>query len=451
MISQMDQIFDQAAFTIIAAADGDTDMGLCGISMPREPQAHVKIGDVALVEVPTPFRDLKFSAWSKRGWTYQEGYISRRRLIFTKSQVLFLCNAMYATESMQSLLNDTCYSSDTSRFEYFIPRFRSEPRNLTPIDLLVQMEVYSRRDLSRAGDTLNAFLGVLDYYARKTASSEKPIIPLPWGLITKRNTNERSLSLHILWFHDEIAPRLPLLPSWSWAGWGGSVHFIPDEVVLRPPNPVGGALPSYIDWKVSIRDAGGTTQDVYDLAWRLSETPTSLRPPYRPGPQLLQISCLIVPFAIQELDLTKRERYRLTEISVHDTGEVLKCDRDLAKGPYPTLNIWKGVCFTRKEFRDLLRLDQKTTQQDTVVCLVCQTRGPHSPVPKYYCILAREVAGDLYERVGILPLGYVTNLEVHHGIYFDEMGNVLDRIVLSSWQVKYPFSESGVRKTVCLI
>jgi hypothetical protein len=36
MISQMDQIDANASITIIAAADGDTKLGLCGVSMPRQ-------------------------------------------------------------------------------------------------------------------------------------------------------------------------------------------------------------------------------------------------------------------------------------------------------------------------------------------------------------------------------------------------------------------------------
>lgn len=42
---------------------------------------------------------IKQSKWATRGWTYQEGCLSRRRLIFTEKEVLFLCNKLLVKET----------------------------------------------------------------------------------------------------------------------------------------------------------------------------------------------------------------------------------------------------------------------------------------------------------------------------------------------------------------
>lgn len=64
MIGQMDQIYANASITIIAATDGDTEMGLCGVSRPRQLQRHVNVQDVALLELPLGHEALASSKWA---------------------------------------------------------------------------------------------------------------------------------------------------------------------------------------------------------------------------------------------------------------------------------------------------------------------------------------------------------------------------------------------------
>ncbi len=40
--------------------------------------------------------------WSSRAWTYQEGLLSRRRLLFTESQVYFQCMEMHCWEGISA-------------------------------------------------------------------------------------------------------------------------------------------------------------------------------------------------------------------------------------------------------------------------------------------------------------------------------------------------------------
>jgi hypothetical protein len=40
------------------------------------------------------------SHWAARAWTFQEGYLAKRRLVFTEEQVYYECGGMYSAESL---------------------------------------------------------------------------------------------------------------------------------------------------------------------------------------------------------------------------------------------------------------------------------------------------------------------------------------------------------------
>lgn len=47
-----------------------------------------------------PRRDILESNYWTRGWTYQEGVLSNRRIVFTDEQVYWECSGMAAHESV---------------------------------------------------------------------------------------------------------------------------------------------------------------------------------------------------------------------------------------------------------------------------------------------------------------------------------------------------------------
>lgn len=88
----MDSIYSGAALTIVAAAGKDAEYGLTGISHPRDAnsQLRIKVGDFLLVSHnEAPGNILADSHWNTRGWTYQEGILSLRRLVFTDRRIFF--------------------------------------------------------------------------------------------------------------------------------------------------------------------------------------------------------------------------------------------------------------------------------------------------------------------------------------------------------------------------
>jgi len=117
MIGSMDQVYSKAFLTIVAAAGHDAYHGLPGVGKTcRKRQAALKIGKVNLLEhlSPHPGTLLKTSAWGTRGWTCQEGLLSRRRLVFTDQQTSFVCEKC-SSWNRSSVQNNTFGRSTMSR------------------------------------------------------------------------------------------------------------------------------------------------------------------------------------------------------------------------------------------------------------------------------------------------------------------------------------------------
>ncbi|KAF2435160.1 HET-domain-containing protein, partial [Tothia fuscella] len=92
-IANMDVVYKNAELTIVAGAGSNADYGLPGVSeRHRTQQINLKVGRQHLVSTSSdPLHAFKSSYYQTRGWTYQEYFFSRRRLIFSDSQVYFEC------------------------------------------------------------------------------------------------------------------------------------------------------------------------------------------------------------------------------------------------------------------------------------------------------------------------------------------------------------------------
>lgn len=251
----------------------------CGVSMPRQPQRHANIQDVALLELPLSAADLTSSRWATKGWIYQEGCLSRRRLVFTKTQVLFLCNRVYSAESLQKLLRNTYFTDRTRQFHHLIPQFAPTGECKFHVRKLKEMiNEYSKRELTRSTDSLNAIVGVLNYYARSSSWGSRAVLILPWGLIAGRIYREKGFLLRILWYHRELPSRRNGFPTWSWLGWGAPLEFEAGMMVRPEQTGEEGAL-SYLDWQLSMRHDDGKISKMYDPACKAFEAAKSKHRP----------------------------------------------------------------------------------------------------------------------------------------------------------------------------
>ncbi|KAK7991263.1 hypothetical protein PG988_000057 [Apiospora saccharicola] len=239
----MDKIYAHAYLTIIAAAGQDASYGLPGVGdKTRRPQGHANVaGSVDMIQIsPHTSAELDGSTWARRGWTYQEGYMSHRRLIFTDHQVSYLCNTAHQAEAIRKpkRLSRAELIGGKSRFLDIIPTVAG--RSVTYIafrrgdvwDDLKRKHLanYTRSHLTDDDDSLNAILGLFRTLQPKGI---RHVHGIPLHMLQK---GERSwLEFPLAWHHEaQGARRRHRFPSWSWSGWEGGVRM--DESDICVPN-----------------------------------------------------------------------------------------------------------------------------------------------------------------------------------------------------------------------
>jgi len=188
-MSQMDLIYQNSEVTIVAAAGRDPNYGLPGVSeRKRRRQAQAMIGSTVFTN-PLKSTDalIANSEWDGRAWTYQEGLLARRLLLFTDDQVYFQCHYMHCYEAHQSLTEAQRSVSGKQTVQGIRPRI-SPATGVFPnrIDtgknsICQRITEYSRRSLTRQSDRLNAFLGILEFLRREalTIAGGRPFCIIP--------------------------------------------------------------------------------------------------------------------------------------------------------------------------------------------------------------------------------------------------------------------------------
>jgi hypothetical protein len=167
--------------------------------------------------------------------TFQEGYLSRRLLVFTDHQASFYCQT---TSSMEGLGGHNpseaeqlhrCHPVPVSIFDPFMVIRQALKGDWDHLASMIQQ--YSIRQHTNADDALSAFLGVMNDLRRSRPRVLSlyglPLYRLPIGQCDESLGS--SLSAGLSWsLHghkkgDSIKHR-PLFPSWTWVGWQGSVN-----------------------------------------------------------------------------------------------------------------------------------------------------------------------------------------------------------------------------------
>ena len=275
-INQMDKVYMSAMITIVAAAGDSAHYGLPGVSNTlrrAQPYAMVR-GQFLASTMRSSYEAIGSSQWATRGWTYQEAALSRKRLVFTDDQVFFECKGMSCSESHcippvllhGKKLEKGCGSSiGRGRFEMFEGREYKDTR----VKYWDEVRQYTRRKLSFETDSLNAFMGVANYYKNGQGSQSSPLythIGLPldcdrWSNAEQPHSYGREFVKSLIWWHENSQPppkRRRGLPSFSWAGWEGSAchpigfstnQFEPMVCIIRDPktdpelsSPLGATL-----------------------------------------------------------------------------------------------------------------------------------------------------------------------------------------------------------------
>jgi len=180
------------------------------------------------------------SEWLTRGWTYQEGFLSKRLLVFTDGQMSHHCRTaswqegIRGPECIQHPQTIDWNRWPVKSFETLFSNKRISPACFGS-ELLQSYETYysivnnySRRQLSRRSDYLNAFSGILAHLRHLSppcyTSSGIPYYPCE---ITHENIH---IFAALSWFIVEPgSPRRKQHPSWTWLDWDGEVRWAPSH------------------------------------------------------------------------------------------------------------------------------------------------------------------------------------------------------------------------------
>ncbi|KAF3042483.1 hypothetical protein E8E11_001118 [Didymella keratinophila] len=99
-IVQMGNIYAMADLTIIAVIGSDPTHGLPGFRGSRSVKsARLGSSYISILPASDDLTQVVHSPWTMRAWTLQESVLSRRRLILTGRQAIFLCNTQFTFEA----------------------------------------------------------------------------------------------------------------------------------------------------------------------------------------------------------------------------------------------------------------------------------------------------------------------------------------------------------------
>ncbi|PWI71490.1 putative tol protein [Purpureocillium lilacinum] len=337
-IARMDDIFEGAALTIIAAHGRDATQGLAGVgSTPRvaQPKYHFADSNITLVStMHDPRLSIQESTWYSRGWTYQEGLLARRRLVFTAQQMYWECGGMVCPETLvmplglyhdarerrmadfvrPGLFNGVSYVDGSWEAWKRLPRPQhDDDDDEQPSTLSIFRESdrhivsYAKRRLTYDEDSLSAFLGISRRLERTLGRGKLGnLVGIPlwapagedgsWAKSGAPRTKDVFALSTCFWHHTgssggggEEPRRRPHLPSWTWAGWEGAVELYSSIVVAAADHAEGASngSPSTATGREAAVAASSTKKLLnhhYVSATHLTRNePSSLRWTYSPA------------------------------------------------------------------------------------------------------------------------------------------------------------------------
>lgn len=404
----MGEIYSNAYCTIVAAAGEDAQTGLAGVSQTHSRQHHeVSIKGVTLAELCYSSGHgsalLSSSRWATRAWTYQECHLSIRRLVFTEHQVMYLCNREYVAEPFRQPVAITGRAGHRT-FGRFVPHTSLSGRQVDVGQLRQQVQEYTTRDLTLEDDSLNAFLGVLNYYAR----TRRPILHL-WGLALREDERTarrpRDMMLDLFWWHEAAGARRRGFPSWSWAGWAGPASLAtqspPPDVRLRRQHSSDPKCS-----EISVEDDGGI-KTLYEYAVPFIDTGADLRlqPPLL-GPGKLRLSCHVLPIRWQSFRPTEPEsnkKYTMHAEDPPNSGHWESWSREprhRGAGPLAVVRLCDGINLCIEPYLDE-DIDRSTVLHALYLGTELEDGKPYFSRGRQL-LVARSVGVDSYERVGLI-------------------------------------------------
>lgn len=255
-ISQMHLIYGCAILTLVTLGGRSNNEGIPGIiSTPMGSEAYriaTKEGVVSIWISKSSKSMWKFrdkGSWSRRGWTYQEAMVSSRCVYFGKHQVLFRCRMACGSEISSPYLCDRHATADNDDIDIQpLPSFITSKWDTNIYHFMVAR--YSSRTLANPTDKLYAFTAIMQQWTE--GCGMRFFSGLPQTDLLTALTWDHDIYQHPVLRRSDYSPtrRLRGFPSWSWAGWMGSIT-----------PPLTERLLDCADCKVL--DGGGTSPKIY--------------------------------------------------------------------------------------------------------------------------------------------------------------------------------------------
>jgi len=272
-IPQMDVIYANAAFTIVAASGDSAEAGLA------RHNRHVKSGRItshplseSLTLVSRRYEDFHdsvfgMSPWMRRGWTFQEYLLSRRKIFLMKDRVCWQCESDLWDEGTAQEPWRGCPVVKTSpnfaghfvtiSILSFDKSLSVNPTTVSEAEsesakssVQAILAAYSARKFNRAHeyDISNALQGV---FRRLSAMSGEMFhwglaqsdfeYSLHWRPLRVENTRSRLRRCILPMQNQQGDTWQTKIPSWSWMAWRCilATHRGPEDAMFGPPTSTG--------------------------------------------------------------------------------------------------------------------------------------------------------------------------------------------------------------------
>ena len=170
------------------------------------------------VAIPTLTQQIAESRWSTRAWTYQEGIICQRYLIFTSQQIYWECRQVSFCEAIEEPIKEFPNMKELPSFGTVLGGSYMKRGEFSKVYCKL-VSGYSTRDLTYESDGLRAVSGLL----RR--------LEISFGVRFVHGIPKDRMPESLLWNHQleldppQVVRRRASIPSWTWAGWSGPVEF----------------------------------------------------------------------------------------------------------------------------------------------------------------------------------------------------------------------------------
>jgi hypothetical protein len=224
-VRQMGAIYSAAQITIVACAGDNPTYGLPGVDTETRTILdfqHEQVGHNWIVAQPSSATlTIRWSMWASRAWTYQEGYLSKRRLFFTDDEAVLICNQDIFSFTLVVPPKPTEILKGRNR-ELELVQYLFPPRNSTGTSGMFSatqyLATYSTRALSYDSDALSAISGILNTQLQHKG---KPVCHVSGVLFVAVDDVQKGVWVALDWYHLKPCRRRLNIPSWSPLAWDG--------------------------------------------------------------------------------------------------------------------------------------------------------------------------------------------------------------------------------------